>query len=331
MNILFIGGTGNISTDCAALLAQRGHRISVLTRGRNPVPAAYQSIVADRHDRAALQQALANKSFDVVADFTTYTEDDARDMTELFAGRCAQYIFISTVVVYSKPAHVLPITELAPTGNAFSPYGQRKAAAEAFFMRQHREHGFPVTIVRPSHTYSHQWLPNPVTSAGYTFARRLEDKRPIFIHDDGQGLWTLTSSADFAVGLAGLLGNPAALNDAFQITSDEVLTWNQIMAEISLALGVAAPAIVHIPTEVICEVEPVMHDKLKGDKAHPGVFDCAKVKRLVPDFACRTGFREGIRAAVAWFREDPSRQRPDASVDALFDRVIAAWDARRRA
>lgn len=325
MNILFIGGTGNISSDCVALLAQRGHRISVLTRGRNPVPAAFTAIVADRHDRAALQQALAGRSFDVVADFTTYTEDDARDMTELFAGRCAQYIFISTVVVYSKPAHVLPITELAPIGNAFSPYGQRKAAAEAFFLRQHREHGFPVTIVRPSHTYSHQWLPNPVTSAGYTFARRLEDKRPIFIHDDGQGLWTLTHTRDFAVGFAGLCGLNAAIGEAVQITGDAVLTWNQIVEEIRRAIGVDSIDIEYIPTDFICHVDPDMTAKFKGDKSSPAVFDCAKIKRLVPDFQCRIPFRDGVREAAAWFKADPARQTVSPAIDATFDRIINAW------
>ncbi|NLF16675.1 MAG: NAD-dependent epimerase/dehydratase family protein [Lentisphaerae bacterium] len=330
MDILFIGGTGNISSDCAALLLARGHRVTLVTRGRTPVPSGFEAVVADHADAAAMRAALGRRHFDAVVNFIAYDVPDVQRDVELFRGRTGQYVFISTTVVYRKPPARLPITEADPLGNDFSLYGRKKQACEDF-LRSHAGADLPVTIVRPSHTYSSRWIPNPVSSVGYTVAARLEQGRPVFIHDDGQGLWTLTSSADFAVGLAGLLGNPAALNDAFQITSDEVLTWNQIMAEISLALGVAAPAIVHIPTEVICEVEPVMHDKLKGDKAHPGVFDCAKVKRLVPDFACRTGFREGIRAAVAWFREDPSRQRPDASVDALFDRVIAAWDDRRRA
>lgn len=325
MNILFLGGTGTISTDCAALLAQRGHRISVLSRGRNPVPANYESIVADRHDHQALRQALGDRRFDVVADFTTYTEDDARAMVELFAGRCAQYVFISTVVVYSKPARVLPITELAPIGNYFSSYGQRKAAAEVIFMAEHRERGFPVTIIRPSHTYSYQWLPNPVSSAGYTLARRMEEKRPIFIHDDGQGLWTLTHARDFAVGFVGICGLEAAIGEAFQITGDAALTWNQIIEEIRLALGVPSVDIEHIPSDFICHVDPAMIPKLKGDKNSPAVFDCAKIKRLVPDFQCRIPFRDGVREAVAWFKADPARQIVSPAVDETFDRVINAW------
>lgn len=328
MDILFIGGTGNISSDCAALLLARGHRVTLVTRGRTPVPAGFEAVVADHADAAAMRAALGRRHFDAVVNFIAYDVPDVQRDVELFRGRTGQYVFISTTVVYRKPPARLPVSEADLLGNEFSLYGRKKQACEEF-LREHAGADLPITIVRPSHTYSPRWIPNPVSSVGYTVAARLEQGRPVFIHDDGQGLWALTSSADFAVGLAGLLGNPAALNDAFQITSDEVLTWNQIMAEISLALGVAAPAIVHIPTEVICQIEPVMHDKLKGDKAHPGVFDCAKVKRLVPDFDCRTGFRQGIRAAVAWFREDPSRQRPDASVDALFDRVIAAWDRRR--
>jgi nucleoside-diphosphate-sugar epimerase len=325
MDILFIGGTGTISTECAALLAKRGHRITILSRGQRPIPPGYNSIIADRHDQGAMRQALAGKRFDVVADFTTYNEDDARQMLELFGGRCAHYLFVSTVVVYSKPAHVLPITETAAIGNAFSPYGQHKAAAEALFMSQHRQHGFPVTIIRPSHTYSQQWLPNPVSSAGYTLARRIEEKKPIFVHDDGQGLWTLTHARDFAVGFAGLCGLRDAIGEAVQITADAVLTWKQIIEEIRLALGVDSIDIEYIPTDFICHVDPDMIAKFKGDKSSPGVFDCAKLKSLVPDFQCRIPYRDGAREAVAWFKADPARQCSNPSVDATFDRIINAW------
>ncbi|MBN2451927.1 MAG: NAD-dependent epimerase/dehydratase family protein [Lentisphaeria bacterium] len=325
MTILFLGGTGNISTDCAACLHDRGHRVAVLTRGHNPVPPQYEALTADRRDPRALAAALGGRTFDAVIDFVGYQVSDVEAAAQVLRGRTGQYVFISTTVVYAKPPAVLPVTEAAPLGNRFSAYGRAKEACEAYLLARHGSGGVPVTIVRPSHTYSCRWIPNPVTSVGYTVAARLEQGRPVFIHDDGQGLWTLTATEDFALGLAGLVGNPAALGEAFQITSDQVLTWNRILAETSRALGVEEPNIVHIPTDAICAAAPVMHDKLKGDKAHHGVFDCAKIRRVVPDFECRIPFREGIRRALAWFRADPSRQAVNPEIDALFDRVIAAW------
>lgn len=330
MDVLFIGGTGNISGDCAALLRRRGDRVALLTRGRLPVPPGYEAIRADHADPAALQAALAGRCFDAVVNFIGYDVPDVRLDAELLRGRTGQYVFISTTVVYRKPPTRLPVTETDALGNPFSDYGRRKLACEEYLLERFRSAAFPVTIVRPSHTYSCQWIPNPVTSIGYTVAARLEQGRPVFIHDDGQGLWTLTASADFAVGLAGLLGQAKAIGECFQITADEVLTWNQILAEIALALGVARPELVHIPSDFIARVEPIMHDKLLGDKAHPGVFDNAKIKRAVPEFTCPTSFRAGIRRSLAWFKEDPLRQRVNPHTDGIFDRVIAAWDGRGR-
>jgi nucleoside-diphosphate-sugar epimerase len=330
MDVLFIGGTGNLSADCAALLRQRGHRVTLLTRGRLPVPAGYEALRADHADAAAMLAALNGRSFAAVVNFIGYDVPDVRLDAELFRGRTRQYVFISTTVVYRKPPARLPVTEAAPLGNEFSDYGRKKQACEDFLLERWRTTGFPVTIVRPSHTYSCQWIPNPVTSVGYTVAARLEQGRPVFVHDDGQGLWTLTASADFAVGLAGLLGQAAAIGECFQITADEVLTWNQILAEVALALGVERPHLVHIPSEFIAQVEPIMRDKLLGDKAHPGVFDNAKIKRAVPDFACPTSFRTGIRRSLAWFKADPARCQVNPQIDGIFDRVITAWEGRTR-
>ncbi len=330
MDVLFIGGTGNISGDCAALLHRRGHRVALLTRGRLPVPAGYEAIRADHADPVALRAALAGRCFDAVVNFIGYDVPDVRLDAEFFQGRTSHYVFISTTVVYRKPPARLPVTEGDARGNAGSDYGRKKQACEDFLLERFRDAGFPVTIVRPSHTYSCQWIPNPVTSVGYTVAARLEQGRPVFVHDDGQGLWTLTASADFAVGLAGLLGQAAAIGECFQITADEVLTWNQILAEVALALGVERPNVVPIPSDFIARVEPIMHDKLLGDKAHPGVFDNAKIKRAVPDFACPTSFRTGIRRSLDWFRADPARRQVSPQIDAIFDRVIAAWEGRAR-
>jgi len=325
MNILLLGGTGNISTDCAALLHDRGHHVLVLTRGRTPVPAEYTALVADCKDVNSLRRAVADVGIDVVIDFIGYDVPDLETTYEVFRDRVQQYIFISTTVVYRKPPEVLPVTEKSPLGNAFSAYGRKKQACEEFLMACHGAGDLPVTIVRPSHTYSCRWVPNPVTSVGYTSAARLEAGKPIFIHGDGQGLWTLTASTDFAVGLAGLVGNTSALGEAFQITSDQVLTWSQVLVETCLALGIKHPDIVLIPTDFICEAAPIMCDKLKGDKAHHGVFDNSKIKHFVPDFECSKSFRQGIREAIAWFKADPARQTVNQEADAIFETVIRQW------
>ena len=182
-----------------------------------------------------------------------------------------------------------------------------------------------MTIVRPSHTYSKRWIPNIVSSSSYSFAARLEQGRPVFVPDDGENPWTLTAASDFAVGLAGLVDKAEAIGEAFHITSDEVLTWNRIYAEIAAALGVASPNIVKIPTEFICQIVPRMTGPLKGDKSNPGVFDNSKIKRFVPEFQRRTPFRVGIRESVAWLRAHPDQQNLNPQVDEVFDEVIAAW------
>lgn len=325
MKILFIGGTGNISTDCAALLHQRGHEISVVTRGKSPVPATYRAVVADRKDMRA---ALAGLRFDVVIDFLGFDVPEVAADAELFGSNIRQYLFISSATVYAKPHRQIPITESAPLGNAFSPYAQKKLACEEWLRSQT---GLPVTIVRPSHTYSLQWMPNCVSSAGWTFAARLLAGKPVFVPDAGENPWTLTATSDFAVGLAGLVGNPQAIGETFHITSDEALTWNQIYAATADALGVPLPAVERIPTEWLCERFPQLMAGLKGDKSNPGVFDNAKIKRFVPEFVCRKPFAAGIRQSVAWFRDHPTEQVVNAKTDALFNDILAGWGGRHTA
>ena len=325
MRILFIGGTGNISADCVALLQRLGHDIQIVTRGGSAVPRGCRPVIADRYDREALRRACASVDVDVVVNFLGFRIGDLETDYELFQSRISQYIFISSATVHAKPHVRLPITEMSPIGNPFSEYGRNKRACEEWLLARSRDSGFPVTIIRPSHTYSRRWIANPVASAGYTFAARIEQRRPVFVHDDGQSLWTLTSAEDFAVGLAGLVGLESAIGETFLITSDEVLTWNQIYAEVAAALGVADPAIVAIPTDFICRTRPDMEPKFRGDKSEHGVFDNAKIKRFVPEYQCRKCFRDGIREAAAWFHADPARMRPDPAVDAIFDQVIAAW------
>lgn len=325
MRILFIGGTGNISAECAALLHQRGHDIYVVTRGRSPVPPHYHAVLADRRDPAGLRAALAAARPEVVINFLGYELADVQLDAQLLQGSVSQYLFISSATVYAKPPPKLPITEQTPLGNPFWDYAQKKIQCEQWLLEQWAEKRFPVTIVRPSHTYSCRWIPNPISSSSYTFAARLEQGKPVFVPDDGENPWTLTAASDFAVGLAGLVGRTEALGEAFHITSDEVLTWNQIYAEIAAALGVESPVILKVPTELICRVVPRMIGPLKGDKAHPGIFDNTKIKRFVPEFRCRKPFHEGIRESVAWLRAHPDQRIHNPEVDAVCDAVAAAW------
>jgi nucleoside-diphosphate-sugar epimerase len=325
MKILFIGGTGNISADCAALLHKRGHEILVLSRGQTAVPPGYRAIVADRKDAVAMRAALKGVQPDVVLNFLGYDLPDVQVDYELFNGVVRQYVFISSTVVYAKPPPQLPLTEDGPFGNPLWDYAQKKLACEQWLQERRKEARFPVTIVRPSHTYSKRWIPNAVSSGSYTFAARLEQGKPVFVHDDGESRWTLTTTADFAVGLAGLVGRPETIGEAFHITSDEVLTWNQIYAEIAAALGVKSPQIVKVPTDFICQMAPQLTGTLKGDKAHPAVFDNSKIKRFVPEFCCRTPFRLGVRESVRWLREHPDQQNLRPELDEMIEKVLEAW------
>jgi nucleoside-diphosphate-sugar epimerase len=325
MRVLFIGGTGNISAECAALLHERGHEILVLSRGRSAVPPGYRAITADRNDAAAMRAALKGVQPEVVLNFLGYDVPEVQADYELLQGVVRQYVFISSTVIYAKPPRRLPLTEDAPIGNPWWDYAQKKEACERWLQARRAETGFPVTIVRPSHTYSKRWIPNPVSSGSYTFAARLEQGKPVFVHDHGESPWTLTASRDFAVGLAGLVGKPEAIGEAFHITSDEVLTWNQIYAEIAAALGVASPMVVKVPTDFICRIAPQFTGTLKGDKAHAAVFDNAKIKRLVPEFDCRVPFRVGVRESVAWLRAHPEQQNRKPELDEVIERVLEAW------
>jgi nucleoside-diphosphate-sugar epimerase len=328
MKALFIGGTGNISAACAALLHERGHEVLVVTRGRKPVPRSYRAIQADRRDLAGMRAALKGVQPDVVLNFVGYDLEDVGVDYALFGGVLQQYVFISSTTVYARPPRQLPLTEEAPLGNEYWDYAQKKLKCEEWLLQRWEQSRFPVTIVRPSHTYSKRWIPNPVSSSSYSFAQRLERGKPVFVPDTGENPWTLTAASDFAVGMVGLVGKTAAVGQAFHITSDEVLTWNKIVGELAAALGVKSPEIVKVPTDFICQVAPRLTGTLKGDKAHPGVFDNSKIKRYVPEFQCRTQFKAGIRESVAWLRAHPDQQNLDPQVDAICDEVICSWRGR---
>ncbi len=329
MRILFIGGTGNISADCAALLHEHGHEIAILSRGHRPIPAGYHAVRGDRHDPDSLRQAAHAARPEIVVNFLGYDLADVQADYRAFNGALRQYLFISSASVYARPTP-LPITEAAPLGNPWWDYSRKKQACEEWLTARRNATGFPITIVRPSHTYSKAWIPNPLSSSSYTFAARLERGKPVFIPDDGETPWTLTASSDFAAGLAGLVGNDQAVGEVFHITSDEALTWNQIYAKIAAALGVDSPQIVKVPTDFICGVVPRLVGTLKGDKAHPGVFDNSKIKRFVPGFVCRKPFGPGVRESVNWLRAHPEEQNLKPELDFETEAIIGKWKATLR-
>lgn len=331
MKILMIGGTGNLSADCAALLHERGHEVAVLSRSGKGVPSEYRTILADYRDPLAMKAALRGEAPDVVINFIGFEPKDVLADHALFQGRVGQYVFVSSATVYRKPPLSLPIREDAEKGNEWWEYARQKLASEECLMEKWREDGFPVTIVRPSHTYSKRWIPNPVSSAGFSFASRLERGLPVLVPDDGENPWTLTAASDFAVGLCGLVGNAESIGEAFHITSDEVLSWNRIVAGIAEALGVENPEIVPVPTDFICSVAPSLEGTLKGDKIHPAVFDNTKIRRFVPEFRCDKSFHAGIRESVDWLRANPAEQNPNPQVDVICDSVIGAWRKREGA
>lgn len=331
MRVLFIGGTGNVSAACSRLALTRGIALTLLTRGRRRIdlPGA-RVIAANIHDQSATAAALQNETFDAVVNFVAFDVGDVERDLRLFAGRCGQYLFISSASCYRKPC-LRPVTEDVPLDNPYWDYSQRKIACEAR-VHQAIAQGVPATIVRPSLTYD-TVIPLPLASwEQWTLVDRMRRGRPVVVHGDGQSPWTITHADDFAVGLVGLLGAPAALGQAFHITGDEVLTWDQIHLAVGAAVGVQ-PQLVHIASDQIAAVLPDRGGTLLGDKAHALIFDNSKIKRLVPTFTQRIPFAEGIRRTVAWFQADPARQivRPeaDAQIELLLRGRAAFGDAVR--
>jgi nucleoside-diphosphate-sugar epimerase len=329
MKVLFIGGTGIISTACTELAAERGIDLTLLRRGQRAVhiPAGVKTVQADIAEEAAIEKALGHAHFDAVVDFIAFTPDQIERDIRLFGDRTRQFVFISSASAYQKPVGHYLVTESTPLANPYWQYSRDKIACEERLTRAWRDEDFPITIIRPSLTYGDTQIPLAVNSwlKSYTGVDRLRRGKKVIVPGDGTSLWVVTHNSDFAVGLIGLLGHTQAIGQTFQITSDEVLTWDQITAIVAAAAGAEAH-ILHIPSDVMAAAIPDELGNLTGDKANSAVFDNTKIKRFVPEFGARVRFAEGIRRTLAWFDSDPKRRAIDAEADVTWDKLIAAYE-----
>ena len=324
MKVLFIGGTGIISSACSPLAIERGFDLYLLNRGQTttrPIPAGAHVLHGDIHDPESAKAALGKQDFDVVVDWIAFTPDQVEADLNLFRGRTGQYIFISSASVYQTPPSHQPVTESTLLDNPYWLYSRNKIACEELLVQAYRREKFPMTIVRPSHTYDKTVIP---MDGGYTVIDRMRKGKKVIVPGDGTSLWVMTHHTDFAKGFVGLLGNSQTIGEEFHITSDELLTWNQIFELMARAAGAQAD-IVHVPSDLINAYDPKWGAGLLGDKAHSMVFDNSKIKRFVPDFAATIPFSRGVEEIMAWYDADPSRQVVDAQFDQLEDRILNAY------
>ena len=336
MRILMIGGTGTISSAITRQLAESEHELWLLNRGNRQaeLPAGVKQIVADVEDEQLVAEKLGDMTFDVVCEFIGFVpEQVARDI-RLFKGRTHQYVYISSASAYNKPARSYIINEGTTLANPHWEYSRNKIACEELLMKHYREEGFPMTIVRPSHTYCERAVPLGVhgLKGSWQVVKRIMEGRPVLIQGDGSSLWTMTWNEDFARGFIGLLGNPHAIGEAFQIMNDETLTWTQIYQTVANVLGVELKPY-YVSSSFLAEVAPKAYDLeggLLGDKAVSVVFDCSKLKRAVPGFQARVRFEEGIRRTIDHILKHPELQEEDPEFDRWCDKVIEAQEQAKK-
>jgi nucleoside-diphosphate-sugar epimerase len=338
MKVLFIGGTGLISSACSELALARGIDLYILNRDAShkyPLPEGAHFLWGDVHgDELRLARTLAGQRFDVVVDWIAYTPQDIERDIRLFrrnphnpGSEAGLFIFISSASAYQKPPKHYVITEDTPLENPFWEYSRNKIACEERLMQAYREIGFPVTIVRPSLTYGPSQIPLCVGSwiHPYTVVDRMKKGKKVIVPGDGTSLWVLTWNGDFAKGFLALFGNEKAIGQAYHITSEEALTWNQIYGELGRALGLE-PQFVHVPADLIAAYDPDALGSLIGDKINSSVFDNTKIKSLAPEFTCTVPWAEGVRRCLEWFEADPARQTLDEAKNAIWDRILAAYE-----
>ena len=328
-----IGGTGTISSAITRQLAESDNELWLLNRGsrKNEVPNNVKQIIADIDDEKEVLRQIGDTQFDAVCEFIGFLPSQVERDIRLFKGHTKQYVYISSASAYNKPAASHVITEGTTLANPYWEYSRNKIACEELLLKEYRENGFPITIIRPSHTYCERAVPVSVhgLKGSWQVLKRMIEGKPVVVHGDGSSLWTLTWNEDFAQGFIGLLGNPKAIGEAFQIMSDEQLTWNQIYECVAKALNVT-PKLYHVASDFLAATSPKEWDymgNLLGDKAVTVVFDCTKLKRAVPGFQATTRFDEGVRRCVAYILAHPELQIEDPEFDAWCDRVIAAQEA----
>jgi nucleoside-diphosphate-sugar epimerase len=331
MKALFVGGTGTISTEISKLAVSCGIELYLLNRGTRNAKLedieGIRYINADISDENDIRDKLNGHNFDVVADFIVFTPEQAERDIRLFADKTKQYIFISSASAYQKPLSSYLITESTPLINPYWEYSREKIACEELFIKACREDGFPITIVRPSHTYDKTAIPVAIHggTGPWSILKRILEDKPVIVHGDGSSLWTVTHSRDFAKAFIGLMGNIHAIGEAVHITGDESLTWNQIYACIGNALG-KEPSIRHISTDFLVRARPDLLGPLIGDKANTVVFDNSKIKRLVPGFTATTRFDQGVRESIKFYLENKSMQKEDPLFEQWMDTVIKAHE-----
>lgn len=321
MKVLFIGGTGIISSACSRVAVESGIQLFHLRRGKTTsrsVPLAIKVLEGDIRNPASARAALGTMTFDVVVDFIAFSPEHIALDIELFRGRTGQFVFISSASAYQTPPQSLPVTESTPLDNPIWQYSRDKIACEEALLSAYRKDKFPFTVVRPSHTYDRTLFP---CHGGYTVVHRMRQGKPVIVHGDGASLWTLTHHEDFARALVGLLGHSRAIGDFFHITSDEWLSWDQIHYMLADAAKTQAD-IIHLPSEIIAKHDPEWGDSLLGDKTHSMIFDNSKVKRLVPGWQAKIPFSRGAEEIMAYHDADPIRQAIDKSFDATMDRLV---------
>ncbi len=329
MKILFIGGTGTISTAISRKLLAEGHELYLLNRGnRNAELPGARFLIADINDEKKVAGLIKDLDFDAVADFIAFTPDQLERDFRLFNGKTRQFVFISSASAYQKPPENYIITEETPLSNPYWEYSRNKIACEEYLLGKYSEDKFPVTIVRPSYTYDERVVPMSVhgKQGSWQVLKRMLEGKKIIIHGDGTSLWTMTHARDFAKGFTGLLGNPQTIGEIIQITSDEVLTWNRIYECIAQALGVKLNAI-HISSDYL--IEHCYFDllgELLGDKSHSVVFDNSKVKRLVPGFSADIPFEQGIKETVDYILAHPEYRKADEKFDSWCDELINRYN-----
>ena len=325
MKILFIGGTGNISRASSALAIERGMDLYLLNRGNESTGIkGARNLKADINDKSKVLSLIQEHYFDVVVNWIAFTPEDIQRDYELFKDHTDQYIFISSASCYQKPLSHPIITESTPLINPFWDYSRSKIACEDLLTNLYRQHDFPITIVRPSLTYD-TVIPVPIGGwKEYTIIDRIKKGKKIIVHGDGSSLWTITHANDFAIGFLGLIGHQQAIGQSFHITSDEILTWNQIYDAVALAAGKQSVK-VYIPSDYLGTFDKNLRGSLLGDKAVSTIFDNSKIRRFVPQFNPVIRFKDGIQNTIHWFEEKPERMIIKNETNEFMDRIINTY------